>query len=331
MNKNEKILLSHGGGGTLMHKLIQEHFIKKFDNEILNKTTDSASIKDLDLFFTTDSYVVNPLLFPGGDIGKLAVCGTANDIAVMGAVPLYISAGFIIEEGLDFVLLDKIIESMAKTANSENIKIVTGDLKVVEKGNADKLYINTSGIGKGTFRNKDISPGDKIIINGTIGDHGIAVLTARGEFKLQNKIKSDCAPLTNLIQTILKEKVNIKFMRDPTRGGLASTLNEIVNTTNLSAIIDQEEIPVRQDVLAACELLGFDPLYLANEGKVILIVSSDDADITLKIMQKHILGKQSKIIGEIAKQPKNKVLMKTKIGGTRIVDMLVGDQLPRIC
>lgn len=314
--QKDKILLSHGGGGTLMHQLIQDLFIKKFSNPILNQLTDSANL-DSSLCFTTDSYVVNPLFFPGGDIGKLAICGTINDLAVMGAVPKYISCGFIIEEGLDYNVLDKITESMARIAKAENVSIVTGDLKVVEKGSADKLFINTSGIGTTKFSlNKgSIKPGDKICINGPIGEHGLAVLLARGDLGIRAKMESDCAPLTREIQNNLKNNPGIKFMRDPTRGGLATTLNEIVEGMNFGILIDEEQVPVKKEVKAVCELLGFDPLYLANEGKVITVSSNAFPNI----------------IGEVVSEPKGRVIMKTKIGGTRIVDMPVGDQLPRIC
>lgn len=316
MNKNKKILLAHGSGGTLMHQLIQELFIKKFSNQFLNELTDSAKLAS-NLCFTTDSYVVNPLFFPGGDIGKLAICGTINDLAVMGAVPKYISAGFIIEEGLDYSILDKITESMARVAKAENINIVTGDLKVVEKGSADKLFINTSGIGTSTkdVSRKSIKPGDKIMINGPIGEHALAILLARNEFDIKAKIESDCAPLTSLIQKNLRTNPGIKFMRDPTRGGLATTLNEIAEGMNFGILINEEQVPVKKEVKAVCELLGFDPLYLANEGKVVTISANAFPNI----------------IGEVVSEPKGKVIIKTRIGGTRIVDMLTGDQLPRIC
>ena len=340
-NKN-KILLAHGSGGKLMHDLIEKLFRSKFKNKILDELGDSATIdikswnyKLSRLCFTTDSYVVNPIFFPGGDIGKLSICGTINDLAVSGARPLYISCGFIIEEGLDYEILEKITQSMREVSENEKVKIVTGDVKVVEKNSADKIFINTSGIGlkdnKINLSKKRINSGDKLIINGSIGEHGVAILTARGDFDFQNKIASDCAPLTDLILKIIKKSKNIKFMRDPTRGGLATTLNEIVNQMDFGISINEQDIPIKEEVRSVCELLGFDSLYVANEGKVVVVVSSEDAGLVLNEMLKHPLGKDSKIIGEIINNPKQKVIMKTRIKGTRIVDMLVGDQLPRIC
>ncbi|MCK4245505.1 MAG: hydrogenase expression/formation protein HypE [Candidatus Omnitrophica bacterium] len=341
---NQRILLAHGGGGKLMHRLIKELFQEKFANEILDELSDSAIVKflpknDSSLCFTTDSYVVNPLFFPGGDIGKLAICGTINDLAVVGAKPRYISCALIIEEGLEYEVLKRITESMAKIAQDEDVKIVTGDVKVVEKHSADKLFINTAGLGlrkKINLGKKAITAGDKIIINGSIGEHGLAILAARGEFNFQARISSDCAPLTNLIQKIINLRQSaaickIKFMRDPTRGGLATTLNEIAGGMNFGILINEKDIPIKEEVKAACELLGFDPLYIANEGKVVVIVSAKDSEVVLKAMRQDSLGKESQIIGEVIKDPIGKVIMKTKIGGSRIIDMLVGDQLPRIC
>ena len=340
MKNKGKILLSHGGGGRLMHELVQKLFKKRFSNKILNELTDSAIIKSFPqketyLCFTTDSYTVNPLFFPGGDIGKLSICGTINDISVMGAKPLFISAGFIIEEGLDYGILEKITQSMAETASRESVKIVTGDTKVVEKNSADKLFINTSGIGVGdkgvNLSRRAVMPGDKIIINGSIGEHELAILSSRGRYDFETKITSDCAPLSNLIRRIIQVSKNIKFMRDPTRGGLATTLNELVEGMGFGALIYEEEISVKKEVAAACELFGFDPLYMANEGKVVVVLAKDEAKSVLKVMRSHPLGKESQIIGEMIKEPKGKVVMKTKIGGSRIIDMLAGDQLPRIC
>lgn len=331
-----------------MHELVEGLFKKKFSNEILDELADSAVIrslpsKDSYLCFTTDSYTVNPLIFPGGDIGKLAICGTINDLAVMGAKPLFISTGFIIEEGLDYDTLAKITQSMAEAATQEGVKIVTGDVKVVEKNSADKLFINTSGIGIGArcvnLSRKAIVPGDRVIINGPIGEHGLAILAARGDFDFQTEIKSDCASLADLIQKIINLRKSssqsaicgIKFMRDPTRGGLATTLNELVNGMDFGCSIYEKDIPINEEVNAACELLGFDPLYMANEGRVVVVLAKEDAEAVLEAMRNHPLGKGSQIIGEIIKEPKEKVIMKTEIGGTRIIDMLVGDQLPRIC
>ncbi len=335
-----RILLAHGDGGKLMHQLIDNLFRKKFSNEILNELGDSAviktpSYKNSKLSFTTDSYVVNPLFFPGGDIGKLAVCGTINDLAVSGAKPLYISCGFIIEEGLEYKILEKITDSMAKTAKKENVKIVTGDVKVVEKNSADKLFINTSGIGiidnNVNISKRMIQPSDKIIISGPIGEHGLAILCARGRFDFSSSIKSDCAPLGGLIQKMLGVSKNIKFMRDPTRGGLAVTLNEIAEGMDFGISIEEEALPIKKEVKAMCEILGFDPLYMANEGKVVVVVSNKDAALVLRTMRRHPLGKDSRIIGEIVPTHRQKVSLKTKIGGYRIIDMPISSQLPRIC
>ena len=342
MENREKILLAHGSGGKLMHSLIKEVFQKNFSNEILDELSDSAVIKlppspegDSRLCFTTDSYVVKPLFFPGGDMGKLAICGTINDLAVVGAKPLYISCGFIIEEGLDWEVLEKITGSMAQVAAAERVKIVTGDVKVVERNSADKLFINTSGIG---IRNEGVNlsqqailPGDKIIINGTIGDHGLAVLAARGQFDFQTEIVSDCAPLSDLIASVIQGSKNIKFMRDPTRGGVATVLNEIVSGMDFGVEISEKDIPLKEQVKALCEILGFDPLYVANEGKVVVVASGEDAELVLELMRQYLLGRESQIIGEVVETPKGKVIMRTKIGGTRIIDMLVSEQLPRIC
>ena len=323
-----------------MHELIEELFKKKFSNEILDELSDAAVIKNLrrrdsNLCFTTDSYVVNPLFFPGGDIGKLAICGTINDLAVMGAEPLYISTAFIIEEGLEYNTLERVTTSMAQAASDNKVKIVTGDVKVVEKGSADKLFVNTSGIGirdAGVdLSQKAAMPGDKIIINGSIGEHGLAVLAARGDFDFQTTLVSDCASLTSLVTKALEASRNIKFMRDPTRGGLATTLNEVALGMDFGVKVFENNIPIKEGVRAACEILGFDPLYIANEGKAVVIVSEKDAEIVLAAMRQDALGKDSRIIGEIVEEPRGRVFMKTGIGGSRILDMLTGDQLPRIC
>ncbi len=337
-NKNaqdKKILLSHGSGGTAMSSLINELMLKKFDNPILRQLTDSAILKpsgDKKLCFTTDSYVVNPLFFPGGDIATLAVNGTVNDLSVMGAKPLYISCSFILEEGLDWVILDKITASMAKAAGKAGVQIVTGDTKVVEKGSADKIFINTSGVGilqKGLILSKNkIKTGDKIIINGEIGAHGLAVMSMRENFKTD--IKSDCAPLWELIESMLIVG-GVKFMRDPTRGGVASVLCEIAENSAFGIQIKEEFLPIHENVSSFSEILGLDPLYIANEGKVVAVVSRGKASSILSKMKKHPLGKESAIIGEITKENKGKVLLETVIGGKRIIDRLVGDQLPRIC
>lgn len=331
-----------------MHTLIEEMFRNKFTNDILDEQSDSAIIGSVpaegNLAFTTDSYVINPIFFPGGDIGKLAICGTINDLSVAGAKPRYMSCGFIIEEGLDFDVLEKVTDSMAETAKDEDIGIVTGDTKVVEKGMCDKLFINTSGIGirdtKLNFSPNRIAPGDKIIINGSIGEHGIATLIARGDFHFDADILSDCACLWSLIREICDFHIKvvekgrgepIKFMRDPTRGGLATTLHETAQAMKPGIVINEEDIPVEEGVESACEILGFDPLFVANEGKVVLVVSKDYVEDILRIMKRHPLGRKTRVIGEVVKNPESTVLMKTRIGGKRIIEMIVGDQLPRIC
>ena len=335
----ENILLSHGSGGKRSHDLIQNLFFKYFDNKILNIGGDSVVVKliNKNIAFTTDSFVVDPLFFAGGDIGKLAVCGTVNDLAVSGAVPKYLSAGFIIEEGLEFDVLEKIVKSMAETAKQAKIKIVTGDTKVVNRSKCDRVFINTSGIGgmnpkfKKISSGKKIQRGDRILVNGFIADHGIAVMSARNELKVQADVQSDCAPLNSLIRKVLNVSENIKFMRDATRDGLATVLTEIVSSKNFGIEVEEEQISVRKSVRGMCEFFGFDPLYVANEGKVVIIVSEKDAEIVLQTMRKNEFGKDSQIIGEVVTNYPGKVILKTNIGGKRIIDMLLGDQLPRIC
>ena len=334
-----KILLSHGSGGKLSHDLIQNLFFKYFENKILSIAGDSA-ILDIDsknIAFTTDSFVVDPIFFPGGDIGKLAIWGTVNDLAVSGAVPKYVSVGFIIEEGLEISVLEKVVKSMAVSANQAGVKIVTGDTKVVTQGKCDKIFINTTGIGKLNTLFKRISTGeniqsgDKIIINGFIADHGMAVLSARNELKVQADVLSDCAPLNHLIQSALAVSENIRFMRDATRGGLATVLAEIVQGKEFGIHLNEEKIPIRESVRGMCEFFGFDPLYTANEGKVVMIVPENDAESVLDELQKNEFGKEAQIIGSVTDNHPGKVIMKTQIGGKRIIDMLLGDQLPRIC
>lgn len=336
-NDYDKILLAHGGGGILMHKLIDDIFKTNFYNEILNQGNDSAifDINGIKYAFTTDSYVVQPLFFPGGDIGSLAVNGTVNDLCVSGAKPFYISAGFIIEEGFPVKELKEIAISMKKSADNANVKIVTGDTKVINKKSGDGLYINTSGIGivyEGIeISVKNLKEGDKIILNGRIGDHGIAVMAARENLEFEMEIKSDCAALNSLVEDIISVSKNIKVMRDPTRGGVASTLNEIAKSSGFGIRIYEEKIPVSEPVRGACEILGFDPMYVANEGKLIAFVGSEDAAKVLSKMKSHPLGKESEIIGEVTSENPSRVIMKTVIGSSRIVDMISGEQLPRIC
>jgi hydrogenase expression/formation protein HypE len=341
MNKKDenRILLGHGSGGKLSHNLISELFIKYFNNPILKAQTDSAllNINKNNIAFTTDSYVVDPIFFPGGNIGKLAICGTVNDLSVSGAIPLYISTSFIIEEGFPFSELETIVKSMADEANNSGVQIVTGDTKVVNKGKCDKLFINTSGIGLLDEKSKNISygsnieKGDKIIVNGHIGDHGIAILCARDSKNFKTDVKSDCASLNNIIKKNLDVSDNIKFMRDATRGGIATVLCELVNKKNYGIEIDESEIPIQDGVRGMCEIFGFDPLYVANEGKFIMIVKAKDADMVLNILKKDALGINSAIIGEIVNERNGMVVLNTGIGGKRVIDMLAGEQLPRIC
>ncbi len=332
----DKILLTHGSGGRLAHQLVTENFIKAFNNPRLAKQDDAATF-DLsgELAFTTDSYVVSPIFFPDGDIGKLAVCGTVNDLAMSGAIPLYLSLSFIIEEGLPQSDLNQIVASIQKSARESEIEIVTGDTKVVNHGSADKLFINTAGIGlipNGVnISGSNAQAGDKVILSGTLGDHGIAVLSQREGLSFATQLKSDCAPLAKMVADMLAASSNIHCLRDPTRGGLATTLNELATQSMVGIRIEEERIPVREEVIAASEMLGLDPLYIANEGKLVAIVSAVDADGILEAMRCNRYGKEASIIGEIIREHPGRVVMKTNLGTNRIIDMLVGDPLPRIC
>jgi hydrogenase expression/formation protein HypE len=338
LTHKERIVLGHGSGGILMHELIKKVFLPPLDNPIL-RIGDDAGVVQISgnprLAISTDSHVVWPLFFPGGDIGRLAVCGTVNDIAMMGATPLYITAGFIIEEGLEIQVIDQIVDSMQKAAGEADIRIIAGDTKVVQKGKADGVYINTSGVGQ-IETNINISgklakPGDVIILSGSIGDHGIAVLAARGELGFETTIESDIAPLNSLVADMLRVSSNIHVLRDPTRGGLASSLNEISQQSEVGILIQERNIFIRPQVQAACEMLGFDPLHIANEGKLIAIVSKNDSHKVLAAMRQNKYGGEAQIIGEVLIEPKSRVLMRTTIGTTRIVDVLSGEILPRIC
>jgi len=329
--------LAHGSGGKLSHDLIQKFFLPLFLNPLLEPLDDSAEIPNQKgrLAFTTDSYVVNPLFFPGGDIGKLAVCGTINDLSMKGANPSYLSLSFIIEEGFPLGLLNKIISSIQTIADAAGVKIVTGDTKVVEHGAADQLFINTAGIGwikEGVnLSGKNAKPGDIILLSGHIGDHEMAVLSQREGFQFQEELRSDCAPLNDLVGKMLDVCPTIRCMRDPTRGGLATTLNEIASMSNVGMVIEEERMPVRESVRGISELLGLDPLYLANEGKLIAICPSGAEDRLLSVMREHPLGKDAQVIGKITDENRKKVILHTQIGGHRILDMLTGGQYPRIC
>jgi len=317
-----------------MHDLIKELALPKFNNPYLNKLGDSAILTDK-IAFTTDSFVVSPLFFKGGDIGKLAVCGTINDLVVSAAVPKFISLALIIEEGLDYGILDKILSSAADCAKEEKVYVATGDIKVVDKGACDKIFINTSGIGY-RIKNREVSarlinPGDAVIITGNIAEHGLSVLLGRRGMEFDFNIKSDCAALSRLIMPIIAKTDAVRFMRDPTRGGLATTLNEIAESAKVGITIEERSIPLSGKVKAACELLGLDPLYIANEGKAVMVVKKNSAPRVLKLLQKHPLGKNARIIGRITSQFKNRVILETVAGGERFIDMLIHEPLPRIC
>ena len=336
--KHDRILLAHGGGGQLSDELIRHHILPTFKNDTLAELADSAKLNLASnlVCFTTDSYVVKPLFFNGGDIGKLAVCGTVNDLAVAGSKPVALALSLIIEEGFEFELLEKILASISKAARQNEVSIVTGDIKTVEVGAADKIFINTAGIGVrltgvdlGFNR---IAAGDKIIINGTMGDHGMTIISQREGIKFQSKLKSDCAGLVELICQLLKDTSGVKFMRDPTRGGLAATLNEISKGSGLSIEIREADVPINPTVQAAADMLGFDVLTIANEGKFVAIVSPESADNCLNICRNNRLGKKASIIGEVVQtRDVPMVEIETKIGGKRIVQMPYGRELPRIC
>jgi len=338
MDSNEKIILAHGSGGKLTRDLISSALLTKFSNAALAELDDSAllEIGSDRICFTTDSYVVRPLFFPGSDIGKLAVYGTVNDLAVMGADPLYISCALIIEEGLERSVLERVVDSMAEACEVAGVSLVTGDTKVVESGAADQLFINTSGVGvlpEGKeFGVDKIAPGDRVVLSGTIGDHAIAVLAARQDLGLKlSELESDCAPLNRLVGKVVGQFDGIKFMRDPTRGGLATVLCEIAETAPVSVHIWDESIPVRREVNGICEILGFDRLYLANEGKVVMVVDGGIADEVCDALRSEGLGANAAVIGEISADTPGDVVLHTAVGGSRLITMLAGDQLPRIC
>lgn len=338
LSHHKKIVLGHGSGGRMMHELIEKVFLPPFENPILCIGDDAGVChpqRTTKIAISTDSHVVWPLFFPGGDIGRLAICGTVNDLSMMGAKPVYLTAGFILEEGLEIETLMKIVKSMQVAAAEAGIEIVAGDTKVVQRGKADSLYINTSGLGvfpaDVNISGKLAKPGDIVILSGAIGNHGIAVLAARGELGFESTIESDIAPLNSLVSEMIQVSKNIHVLRDPTRGGLATSLNEICQQSGVGIIMREEDIIIHPQVLAACELLGFDPLYVANEGKLLAIVAKEDADLVLSVMRRNIYGKEAQIIGEVLEEPKARVLLKTIIGTTRIVDTLSGEMLPRIC
>jgi hydrogenase expression/formation protein HypE len=331
-----QVLLAHGDGGLLTRRLIEGLFLKTFDNQELHPLLDAARIKvkKRNLAFTTDSHVVKPLFFPGSDIGKLAVFGSCNDLAVMGARPEYLSCGFIIEEGLEMEVLEGVVNSMQEAATSVPVKIVTGDTKVVEKGSGDGLFINTSGVGprlNWTSLGRPARPGDVIITSGSLGDHGVAILAERGELTLKVPVKSDCASVWPLVESLHRNRVRVKWMRDPTRGGSATALNELVAGTGLAVMLEEDMIPIKDSVDSVCEILGLDPLYLANEGRIIMVVKSGDQDRALEVLRSEALGKDAAVIGRIERGPAGKVVMRTRVGGSRLLGLLSGNPLPRIC
>ncbi|MFQ5996111.1 MAG: hydrogenase expression/formation protein HypE [Dehalococcoidales bacterium] len=336
MPMKDKVLLAHGSGGKLGHDLVEKNFLSKLGNPWLN-LLDDAAILELSgrIAFTTDSYVVSPLFFPGGDIGKLAVCGTVNDLAMSGARPIYLSLSLIIEEGFPLADLDKIVASVQRTAKGAGVKVVTGDTKVVNRGSADKLFINTAGVGfippGVNIAGSNAQPGDGIIVSGPVGNHGMAVMSQREGLEFSSLIESDCAPLNGLVADMLKVSSSIHCLRDPTRGGLATSLNELARQSRVGIIIEEAKIPVRQEVRAMCELLGLDPLHIANEGRLVAIVAGDETENVLVKMRQNPLGQNAAIIGQVTAEHPRRVVMRTSLGTSRLVDMLTGDLLPRIC
>ncbi len=331
------IVMGHGGGGQMSAELVEHLFLPAFDNRHLDGLGDSA-ILELPpgrISMSTDSFVVRPRVFPGGDIGELAVNGTVNDVAMAGATPLYISVAFILEEGMPIDELAAIVQSMAKAAGEAGVQLVTGDTKVVDRGHGDGVYINTTGIGilrdDIDIHPRNVRPGDVIIVNGTIGDHGMAIMSVREGLEFESAIKSDTAALNHLVTALLDGGVEVRAMRDPTRGGLAATLNEIAVAAGVGVVVDERTLPVDRAVAAACEMLGMDPFYVANEGKMVVFVPAEQADLTLEIMHANELGARAVVIGEVVENHPGVVVAKTAIGATRVVDTQVGEQLPRIC
>lgn len=338
LQHQERIVQGHGSGGKLTQDLIAKSFVAAWENPILNAGNDASVINTQGyrrMAISTDAHVVSPLFFPGGDIGRLAVCGTVNDVAMMGARPLYLTASFILEEGLEMETLEGVIASMKAAAVEAGVQIVAGDTKVVGKGLADGLYISTTGVGllpdDAEIHGAAAKPGDAVIVSGTMGDHGIAVLSARGDLGLQTELASDVAPLNGLIAEMIAASPNIHVLRDPTRGGLATTLNEIARQSKVGIILQEGQIPVKLAVDSACELLGFDPLYIANEGKLVAMVCAEDVERVLAVMHRHKYGTDACQVGKVTAEPVGRVLMETLIGSHRVVDVLQGELLPRIC
>ncbi len=329
------ITLAHGSGGEETRKLIQELFIKEFEDEELRKMEDSAVLNlGKKIAFTTDGFTVSPIFFKGGDIGKLAVSGTVNDLAVMGARPLFMSLSFIIEEGFPYEDLRRIVKSIKETAKEAGIRIVTGDTKVVPKGNADRIFISASGIGEVVYEglsSHSLKEGDVIIVSGTVGDHGACILAEREGIEMDIELESDCRPLWDLIESVLKEVEGIKAMRDPTRGGISAVLNEWAEASNVEILVEEESIPVKEPVRGICELLGFEPFHLANEGMVVIAVREEEAEKTLNLLRSHDKGREASIIGRVVSEGKGRVILKTPYGVERIMEAPSGELLPRIC
>ena len=333
---SDKITLAHGAGGKMSQELMEQVILPAYGNPLLNEMHDGAAVNmSGHVAFTTDSYVVQPLFFAGGNIGKLAVCGTVNDLAMTGAIPRYISAGLILEEGFPIADLKRILATMRQMADEAGIYIVTGDTKVVDKGKADGIFINTAGIGDiipGTqISPKHVKPGMKVILSGYIGDHAAAIMAGRHDLALPESVQTDCAPLNHMTQAMLAAAPDIAVLRDPTRGGVAAVLNEIAEASNCGILIDEEQIPIHPEVQGVCDILGFDPLYLANEGKCVAFVPADKADAVLAVMQADKYGKDARVIGEVTAEAAGQVGMRTAIGGIRVVDMPLGNIVPRIC
>jgi hydrogenase expression/formation protein HypE len=335
--KPDKILLDHGSGGKISHRLTTDLFLPVFDNPILAELNDGAifELNGMRLAFSTDSYTVDPIFFPGGSIGDLAINGTVNDIAMCGAAPSFLSVGLIIEEGFDRADLETIIREMGVAAKKAGVTVVTGDTKVVPKGAVDRIFINTSGIGiiptGVNVASSNAKTGDRIVLSGTIADHGITIMTRREGLAFESDLSSDTAPLNHMVNQMLAASVNIHVLRDPTRGGVGTALNEIAEKSAVGIRIFEDKIPLKKEVVAACELLGFDPLYLANEGKLLAFVSREDTDAVLAAIKANTFGSHAAVIGEVVAGHEGRVIMETRIGGERIVDMLAGEQLPRIC
>ena len=338
LQHSAQVVLGHGSGGKMTQDLIERSFYPPFENPTLLRGNDSAIVTAPEggrLAITTDNHIVAPLFFPGGDIGRLAICGAVNDLAMVGAKPLWLTAAFILEEGLPLEVLERVIESMRLAAEEAGVVIVAGDTKVAERGKADGLFINTSGVGwvpeERVVGGAQAQSGDGVLLSGSIGDHGIAVLAARGELEFEAQVESDLAPLNGLVEAMFEVCPDIRVLRDPTRGGLATTLNEIARQSGVGIRLEERKIPVNGAVNAACEMLGFDPLYVANEGKLMAMIPGDGVDAVLEAMHKHPYGKGACCIGEVVSEPAGRVLMQTAIGGTRIVETLSGEMLPRIC